>query len=54
MFFLLAEVFDKFTNDSLKNYGLCRSYYLSAPSLKWNGILKMIKVVFELISDPNM
>ena len=28
---LLANVFEKFTNNSLKNYGLCPSNYLSAP-----------------------
>ena len=29
---LLADVFEKFRNNSLKNYGLCRSHYLSASS----------------------
>ena len=28
---LLVDVFEKFKNNSLKNYGLCPSYYLSAP-----------------------
>ena len=27
---LLADVFGKFRNNSLKNYGLCPSHYLSA------------------------
>ena len=30
-FLLLADVFEKFRNNSLKNYGLCQSHYLSAP-----------------------
>ena len=33
---LLADVFEKFRNNSLKNYGLCPSYvqiYLNAPGL---------------------
>ena len=30
---LLASVFEKFRNRSLKNYGLCTSFYLSAPAL---------------------
>ena len=32
---LLADVFEKYRNDSLKNYGLCPSHYLSAPALRW-------------------
>ena len=30
---LLADVFEKFRNNSLKNYGLCPSHYLSVPGL---------------------
>ena len=45
---LLADVFQKFKNNSLKSYGLRRGYYLSAP------IFKMTKVVLVLISDPDM
>ena len=30
---LLANVFEKYRNNSLKNYGLCPSHYLSAPLL---------------------
>ena len=29
---LLLAVFEKFRNNSLKNYGLCPSHYLSAPA----------------------
>ena len=29
---LLADVFEQFRNNSLKNYGLCPSDYLSAPA----------------------
>ena len=32
---LLADVFEKFRNNSLKNYGLCPSHYLSALALSW-------------------
>ena len=31
---LLADVFKKFRNKNLKNYGFCRSHYLGATSLK--------------------
>ena len=51
---LLADVFEPFRNNSLKNYGLCPSHYLSAPALTWDTILNMTKVKLELISDPDM
>ena len=41
---LLADVFGKFRNNSLKNYGLCPRYYLSAPRLSWDAMLKMTKI----------
>ena len=40
---LLAGVFEKLRNNSLKNYGLCPSYYLSALALSWNAMLNMKK-----------
>ena len=51
---LLADVFEKFRNNSLKNYGLCPSHYLSAPALIWDAMLNMTKIKLELISDPDM
>ena len=30
---LLTDVFEKFTNNRFKNYGLCPSHYLNAPDL---------------------
>ena len=44
-------------NNSLKNYGLCPSHYLSAQALSWGAMLNMTKVnmtKLELISDPEM
>ena len=38
---LLADVFEKFRNNSLKNYGLCPSHYLSAPDLSSDAMLNM-------------
>ena len=35
---LLADVFEKFRNNSFKNYGLCPSHYLSAPALSWDAM----------------
>ena len=44
----------KFRNNSLKNYGLCPSHYLSAPGLGWDATLKMKKIEPELITYPHM
>ena len=30
---LLADVFEKFRNNSFKNYGLCPNHYLRTPAL---------------------
>ena len=51
---LLADKFEKFRNNSLKNYGLCPSHYLSAPGLSWEAMLKITKIKLELIPDPGM
>ena len=42
---LLPDVFEKFRNNSLKNYGLCPSHYLSTPALNRDAMLNMTKVV---------
>ena len=44
---LLVDVFEKFRNNSLKNY-VCPSHYLSAPALSWDAILNMEKVELKL------
>ena len=51
---LLADVFEKFRNNSLGNYGLCPSHYLSAPSLSWDAKLKITTIKLELITDTEM
>ena len=51
---LLADVLEKYRNNSLKNYGLCPSHYLRAPVLSWDAMLKMTKIEVELIPDPDM
>ena len=51
---LLADVFEKFRNNSLKNYGLCPSHYLGATCSSFDAIPKMPKIKLELISDPDM
>ena len=52
--FLLADVFEKFRSNSLKNYGLCPSHYSSAPHLSWDVMLKMAKTELELIPYCDM
>ena len=51
---LSANVFEKFRNNILKNYGLCPSHYLSAPGLSWDTIFKIKKTELELDPDPGM
>ena len=51
---LSDDAVENFRNNSLKNYGLCPSDYLSAPGSSWDAILKMRKVKLELIPDPHM
>ena len=53
-YFILADVLEKFRNNSLKNYGLCPSHYLSTLGLSWDAILKMTKINLELISVPDI
>ena len=51
---LLSDIFKTFRNNSLKNYELSPSHYLSAPALRWDAILNMKKVELQLIPDPDM
>ena len=51
---LLADVFKKFRNNSLKNHRLCPSHYMSVPVISWNAMYNKSKVELELISDPDM
>ena len=44
---LLADVFEKFINNSLKNYVI-------TPALSWDAMLNITKVELELIPDPDM
>ena len=51
---LLVNFFEKFRNNSLKNYELCPSHYLSAPGLSWDAMLRMTKYKIDLVPDPEM
>ena len=45
---------EKFTSNSLKNFGVCPRHYLSPPSLSTDAMLNITKVELELITDPDM
>ena len=47
----LADVFEKFTSESLKFYKLDPSHCFSSPRLSWDVMLKMTRIKLELISD---
>ena len=40
----LVDVFEKFKNNSLKNYRLCPSHDLSTPDSSWDAMLIVTKV----------
>ena len=50
----LADVFENVRNDSLKNYGLCLSHYLSAPCLSLDAMFKITKIKLDFIQYPDM
>ena len=51
---LLADVFETFINMCLEYYRLDPRQYFSSPGLSWDAMLKMTKIVLELISNTNM
>ena len=51
---LLADVFQAFRNNSLDEYQLDPAYFVSAPKLAWNALLKHIDRPIPLITDPEM
>ena len=51
---LLANVSEKFRNNSLESYELCQSHCLSLSVLCWDAMLKMTQIKLELIKDPDM
>ena len=51
---MLAEVFEKFRNSGLKNYGLCWSHYLGGRVLSLNAMLNLTKTRTYFISDADI
>ena len=50
----LADVFEQFRSTCLKPDRLDPLWYLTAPALAWNTMLKKTKVSLELISDNSV
>ena len=48
---LLADVFESFRSNCLKNYGLDPCHYSSCPGMAWDAMLSMTGIKLELISD---
>ena len=51
---LLADGFQAFRNNSVDEYQLNPAYFVSAPQLAWNALLKHIDRPIPLITDPEM
>ena len=51
---LLADVFQTFRATSKEAYELDPAYFVSAPQLAWNAMLRFIKRPIQLISDAEM
>ncbi len=50
----LADLFEEHRTMALVTYGLDAAYYLSAPQMSWDAMLKITGVSLELMSDPAM
>ena len=46
---LLCDVFEKFINDCLKDYGLDPCHYFRSPGLSWDAILKMTGIKLKSV-----
>ena len=51
---LLCNVFERFINVSLKDYGLGPDHYFSSPGLSWHAMLKMTGIQLHKIGNINV
>ena len=51
---LLTDVFENFREICLENYKLDPAWYLTAPGLSWDAMLRVSKIKLELLTDPDM
>ena len=52
--FLLADVFENFTNKFTEIYQFHPAHFLSAPRLVWQTCLKKTKVELHILTDIDM
>ena len=51
---LLCDVFKKFIDVCLKDYGLDRCHYFSSPGLSWDAMLKFTDIQLEKLNNINV
>ena len=51
---LLTDVFENFREICLENYKLDPAWYLTAPGLSWDAMLRVSRIELELLVDPDM
>ena len=51
---LLTDVFENFREICLENYKLDPAWYLTAPGLSWDAMLRVSGIELELLVDPDM
>ena len=51
---MLCNVFERFIDVCLKNYGLGPCHYFSSPGLAWDVMLKMTSIKLQKINDIDM
>ena len=50
----LADVFERFRDVCMENYGLDPAWYYTAPGLSWDAMLKITRLELDPITDPDM
>ena len=50
----LCDVFEKFINVCVKDYGLDSCHYFRSPGLSWDAMLKMTGIQLEKINNIDM
>ncbi len=51
---ILAEVFEAFRNESMTNFSMDPSHFISLPGFAYNAFLKQTEVNLEYITDPEI
>ena len=51
---MLCDVFEKFIDVCLKDYGLDPCHYFSSPGISWDAMLKMSSIKLEKINNINV